>query len=421
MAQPAPSTLRLSSRVARLKPPATLAIMAKAKSMAREGIEVISFGLGEPDFDTPTQIRQAAIEALSAGQTHYMPTIGDPETRSVIAGKLARENGIPDLGPANIAISVGAKHSLYLVAQCLLGEEGSANEVLMPVPAWVSYPPIVELAGGKVVELPTTVDSNFKITPEQLRRAITPRSRILLLNSPNNPCGTMYSPEELRALAAAVADAAATTAPQLVIVTDEIYEKITYGGIPHFSIGSISAVAHRTVTINGLSKAYAMTGWRIGYTAAPGEFGRMLIQGIDALQGQMTSCITSFLYPAIRTALRECAADHERFRDEFARRASVIYDLVRQIPGLNCPRPTGAFYLFPDVSAHFGKRSAGGRAVTESVSFAEALLEEAHVAVVPGAEFGGVGNNHIRISFACSEGEIRTGMDRLARFVGALK
>jgi aspartate aminotransferase len=416
-----PQPLQLSSRVVRLRPPATLAIMAKAKAMAKEGTNVLSFGLGEPDFDTPEPIRRAAAEALAGGQTHYMPTIGDPETRGVIAEKLMRENGLPEMSAANVAISAGAKHSLYLVAQCLLGDKDQPNEALIPVPAWVSYPPIVELAGGKVVELPTSVDSSFKISPEQLRRAISPRSRLLLLNSPNNPCGTMYSPEELRAIAAVVADAAATIAPGLVIVTDEIYEKITYGGIPHFSIGSVPAVAHRTVTINGLSKAFAMTGWRVGYAAAPGDFGRKLIAGIDALQGQMTSCITSFVYPAIRTALKECTGESERFRDEFARRASLIYDLVRRIPGMICPRPTGAFYLFPDISAHFGKKSAGGKAVTDSVSFAAALLEEEHIAVVPGAEFGGVGNNHIRISFAASEKDIRTGMDRLARFVGSLR
>lgn len=419
MAQPTP--LRLSARVARLKPPATLAIMAKAKAMARQGIEVLSFGLGEPDFDTPEPIRRAAAQALAAGQTHYMPTIGDPETRTVIAEKLMRENGLPEMTASHVAISAGAKHSLYLVAQCLLGDPEQPNEVLLPVPAWVSYPPIVELAGGRVMELPTTVETAFKITPEQLRRAITPRSRMLLLNSPNNPCGTMYTPDELRAIAGVVADAAASTAPGLVIVTDEIYEKIIYGGVSHLSIGSIPSVAQRTVTINGLSKAFAMTGWRIGYAAAPGEFGACLIRGIDALQGQMTSCITSFLYPAIRVALRECAADSSRFRDEFARRASLIFDLVRQVPGIKCPQPTGAFYLFPDVSAHFGKRTSGGRSVTDSVSFAEALLDEMHIAVVPGAEFGGVGNNHIRISFACSEAAIRTGMDRLAHFVASLR
>jgi aspartate aminotransferase len=416
----------LSARATALKVPATFAIMSKAKALARQGAPVISFGLGEPDFDTPEKIRQAAVEALAAGQTHYMPTIGDPETRAVIADKLTRENSIPGLTESHVAISAGAKHSLYLVCQCLLGEdersaEPAANEVLLPVPTWVSYGPISQLAGGRVVELSTTAQSGFKITPGQLKAAITPRSRILFLNSPSNPCGTMYTPDELRALAAIVADAAATIAPDLVIVTDEIYEKIVYGGIPHTSIGSVPSVAQRTVTINGLSKAFAMTGWRVGYAAAPGEFGSRLIKAIDALQSQMTSCITSFLFPAIRVALRECAGETEQFRRRFAERAELMYSRIQQIPGISCLRPTGAFYAFPDVSSHFGKRSHGGAPIGSALDFAGALLSEHHVATVPGEEFGGVGRNHIRFSFACSEHEIDQGMTRFAHFVAGLK
>jgi aspartate aminotransferase len=408
----------LSDRALALRAPATLAIMAKAKSLTRQGVDVISFALGEPDFDTPEPIRRAAAKALESGQTHYLPTLGDPETRAVIAGKLTHENGIPGLTGDHVAISAGAKHSLYLVCHALLG--GGPSEVLLPVPAWVSYGPISELAGGRVVELPTEAARGFKITPEQLRQAITPRTRMLMLNTPSNPCGTMYTPDELRALARVVADAARTTAPQIVVVVDEIYEKIVYGGIEHFSIGSLSELAERTVTINGMSKAFAMTGWRVGYAAASGDFGLRLIKGIDALQGQMTSCITSFLYPAIRVALQDCADYPRQFAAEFARRAKLIDERARAIPGMVAPTPTGAFYLFPDVSAWFGRTSAGGKRLTTSIDVASALLEEAHIAVVPGEEFGGPGNRHIRLSFACSQEQINKGMDRIAKFVAGL-
>lgn len=420
-----PTTLPgLSRRVCSLRASSTVAVADRAKAMRREGIDVLSFAAGEPDFDTPERIKRAAIEALNAGQTHYMPTTGDPETRAVVADALMRRNGLPDLTPDHVAISVGGKHSLFLSLHCLLdppqpGDEPA--EALLPVPAWVSYDPIVRLAGGKVVELPTSVASDFKITPEQLRAAITPRSRVLILNSPSNPCGTMYSPAELRALAAVVAEAAATTAPNLVIVTDEIYERIVYGEHEHLSIGSVPGVAPRTVTLNGLSKAYAMTGWRIGYAAAGGEFGLSLMKAIGRLQGQMTTNITSFLYPAIRVALTECDDDVARMRSAFAERARLAHGLIREIPGMPCPTPTGAFYLFPSVSAHFGKTTPGGKRIESALDFAEALLNGSHVAVVPGEDFGGCGREHVRISFACGEDQIRKGMARLAEFVESLR
>jgi aspartate aminotransferase len=244
---------------------------------------------------------------------------------------------------------------------------------------------------------------------------------MLILNSPSNPCGTMYTPDELRAIAAVVAEAAATIAPELVIVTDEIYEKIVFGGVPHFSIGSVPSVADRTVTINGMSKAFAMTGWRVGYAAAPGEFGTKLIKAIDALQGQMTSCITSFVYPAIRAALTSCADDVERFRCAFERRAKVIFERGAGHPGHLMRAADGSVLFVSDVSAHFGKTSPQGVRVASSIEFGTALLNEAHIATVPGGEFGGCGGNHIRISFACSEEQIERGMERLTKFVASLK
>jgi len=417
------TSLRIAERVQTLKPSVTVAFMNRAKAMQRQGLDVLSFAAGEPDFDTPVQVKRAAEKALDSGMTKYMPTLGDPETRAAIAAKLIKENGIPT-SPDHIAISAGGKHALFVACHCLLDPPKPGeppDEVLLPVPAWVSYAPVAELAGGKVVELPTNPAGDFKITPDQLRKAITPRSRLFIINSPCNPCGTMYTPDELRALAAVVAQAAESTAPGLMVLSDELYEKITYGGIPHFSIGSVPEIAERTITINGLSKAYAMTGWRIGYAACSGAFGRKFIDAMATMQGQMTTNITSFTYPAIRTALADTADDVERMRAAFASRAKVIYARISLIKGIKCPRPTGAFYLFPDISSYFGKVTPAGRPINSALEFAEALLEEAHVAFVPGEDFGGCGKNHVRISFACSEEQINKGMDRLERFLTALK
>ncbi|HED54452.1 MAG TPA: pyridoxal phosphate-dependent aminotransferase [Phycisphaerales bacterium] len=407
----------LSTRAQAVRPSATLAVAQKARTMRARGVDVLSFAAGEPDFVTPEPIREATIRALNEGLTHYAPTLGTPEARAAVAEKLTSENMIPGLGLEHVAIGVGGKHCLYLAMQALLDP---GEEVLLPVPSWVSYAPQVQLAGGTVVPMPTTGETGFKVSPEQLRSAISPRSRIFLINSPSNPCGTMYSPEELRALAEVVAEAAASMAPRLVIVSDEIYEKILYGGRTHLSIGSINAVAQRTVTINGLSKAYAMTGWRVGYSACPGDWGRELIAAIGRLQSQMTSGIPTFIMPAIRVALESCDAEVQRMADAFARRAELIERRLRQIPGMRFPSPEGAFYVFPDVSDFFGKKDQSGHEIASAIDFADALLTEQAMAVVPGDDFGGCGENHIRISFACSEDQINAGMDRFAEFIGSL-
>lgn len=413
----------LARRVTGLKPSVTVAFMNRAMSMRASGKDVLSFAAGEPDFDTPGVVKQAAIGALNAGQTKYMPTLGTPDARSAIAEKLVKENGIAGLTGEHVGISAGGKHALYGLMQCLFDEARAgeeARELLLPVPAWVSYAPLAQLAGAKVVEIPTTPEGGFKVTPEQLKGAITARSRALVLNSPSNPTGAMYSEVELRALAKVLADASAV-APELVVITDEIYEKIIYGGVPHFSIGSVEEVAERTVTVNGLSKAFAMTGWRIGYCACPGEFGLRLMKGLSTIQGQMTTNITSFCYPAIRAALTQCAEDVERMRTAFAGRAGLITQRLKAIRGLDVPTPAGAFYAFPDISDLFGRISPGGLAIGSSLDLANALLEEALVAVVPGEDFGGCAGNHIRISFACSEEQINKGMDRLEKFVASLR
>ena len=418
--------LHVSRRVSSLKPSVTVSFTNRAKQLRDAGEDVLIFAAGEPDFDTPEPIKEAAIKALRAGQTKYMPTLGDMATRNAVAKKLTDENQIPGLTGEHIAIGAGGKHVLFTALHCLFdtAEAGQApGELLLPTPAWVSYAPIAELAGGKVVEIPGPAANDFKITPDQLRSAITPRSRCLILNSPSNPCGTMYAEAELRALAAVVAEAARTTAPDLVVLTDEIYEKIVYGGIPHFSIGSVPEIAERTLTINGLSKAFAMTGWRIGYAAMPGDFGKRFINAMGTLQGQMTTNITSFCYPAIREALTNPAVgvDVERMREAFARRATLIEGRMAEIPGVRCPKPTGAFYVFPDVSGLFGRKSPAGTPIGSAADLAEALLKEAKVAFVPGEDFGGCGGNHVRISFACSEATINAGMDRFAGFVAGMK
>lgn len=417
--------MHVSRRAASLRPSSTLAVAAKARVLKSRGVSVLSFAAGEPDFETPRLIKQAAIEAITSGQTRYPPVPGDDATRRVIAEKLARENGIPGVTPEHVVVSSGGKHSLYQVFQALIdparpGEPDA--EVLLPVPAWVSYAPQAELAGARVVELPTSAATDYKITPAQLRGAITARSRALVLNSPSNPCGTMYTPDELRALGAVVADAARSIAPDLVVVSDEIYEKIIFGGIPHFSIGSIPEIAERVITVNGLSKSYAMTGWRVGYAAGSGAFGLKIADALCKLQGQSTTGIPTFILPAIRAALTQCGDECERMREAFGRRAELTWSLVSKIPGLVTARPTGAFYVFPDVSAHFGKRhpKAPERTIRSAAEFAEALLEVEHVAVVPGEDFGTGGEKCIRLTFACGEEQIREGLERVHRFVSEL-
>lgn len=409
--------MQLSPRVSSLRPSATLGVNARAKELKSKGVDVITFAAGEPDFDTPDPIKRAVTEALARGETKYAPVPGDPETRKLIAEKLTRENAIPNCTADHVVISSGGKQSLYNLFQCLVGP---GDEVVIPTPAWVSFGPQVELAGGKVVEVPAAAATDFKITPAQLKAAITPRSKVMIINSPSNPCGTMYSPDELRALAGVVEDAARTIAPNLVVISDEMYEKIIFGGMAHFSMGSIASLAERVVTCNALSKTYAMTGWRVGYCAGSGEFGLKLSKALQALQGHSTTSIPTFIFPAVRVALTQCAGDVERMCKAFAQRAALTYDLVSKVPGLVCPRPTGAFYVFPDVSAHFGRTTRGGKRINSALEFAAALLDEQHVAVVPGEDFGKGGEKCIRITFACGEEQIRRGVQRIGEFVKAL-
>ncbi len=397
----------LTTRVQNIKPSSTLAVSARARAMKAEGLPVISFGLGEPDFETPQNIKQAAIDALLAGDTHYSPVPGSPAARQAIAQKLLQENNI-DCTSDDILITCGAKHALYIAFHALVQP---GDEVILPTPCWVSYRPMVELAGGTVIEVPGAVENNFIITPEQLAAAINERTRVVLINSPSNPCGTMMTPDQLKEIAAVIAPH-----PNITIIADEIYEKIIYGGIKHFSLGSLPEIANRVITINGLSKAYAMTGWRVGYACAPGGTAKALA----SLQGQMNSHITSFNYPAVVEALTNGAEEVEKMRKVFAQRAEIAYELISTLPEVICPKPTSAFYVFPDISAYFGKTTPTGKTINTATSFAATLLEEAQVAVVPGEDFGQCAKGNIRLSFACSEKNIREGCARIKKWLQTL-
>ncbi|MSR19135.1 MAG: pyridoxal phosphate-dependent aminotransferase [Phycisphaerales bacterium] len=409
--------VQIASRIESMKESATLAVSAKAAALKAKGVDVISFGVGEPDFDTPQNIKRVAIEALLAGKTKYPPTAGDKPAREAVAHKLRLENGIA-CRAEDVTITVGAKHAIYLALQTMI-DPGRGQEVLLPTPAWVSYKPLIELAGATCVEVPGSIDNQFHITPDQLARAITPRTVAIILNSPSNPCGTVYTAAALRELADVLSRNSRVT-----IISDEIYEKLIYPeiepGLTHWSPGSDPRLAERTITINGMSKAYAMTGWRLGYLAAPGQSGAFAREVIK-LQGQMTNSVTSFCLPAIVEALTNGAAEVESMRNVFMTRARLVFQHLAAIPRLRTVAPTGAFYAFPDVSACLGCTTPAGRRIGSAQDFAEAILDEEAVALVPGEDFGECARTHVRISFACSEKQITDGVARLSRFCAALR
>ena len=393
--------MELSDRAKSIPPSITLAISEKVKELKAAGKDVIAFGAGEPDFDTPGKITDAAIEALTSGVTHYMPSSGTPEAREAIANKLRTENNI-ECTEANISINAGAKMSINLALMSIL-DPGKNQEVVVPTPAWVSYKPMIELAGGTMIEVSTTVETGFKCTPEEIEAAITQNTKAIMLNTPSNPCGTMYTPEELKAIAKML-----ERHPDIYILSDEIYDKLIYSDIEHFSLGSIPEIAHQVITINGLSKTYAMTGWRVGYACAPENVAKAM----NTLQSQINTSITSFCYATIPVALG-MKDEVEEMRQVFAKRAAIMFELIQKWPDVECAEPTGAFYAFPKISHYFGKTTVAGTTITDSVSFVEALLDETMVAVVPGTDFGGCGPDHIRLSFACSEDQIKIGVTKI--------
>lgn len=393
------TTLSLSRRTALLKPSPTLGITAKAQAMKAEGIDVIAFAVGEPDFNTPEPIIEAAIQALHEGFTKYTPSAGTPKLKEAIAGKLLRENGLA-YKPEQVVVSCGAKHSVYNTMQVLVDP---GDEVILIAPYWMTYADQIRLAGGVPVVISTTGESGFVPTYDQLKEAISPRTKAILINSPSNPTGGILPRETLKEIAALA------IRHDFWIVADEIYEHLIYGGAKVPSIAGLSnEVFERTITINGCSKSYAMTGWRIGYAAAP----LPVAKAMSNLQDQVTSNPTSFAQRGAIAAFSLDPSVVEKMRAEFEARRDLIVGLIRQIPGLTIPEPKGAFYAFPNVSAYLG----GSLATDEDL--ATYLLTEAKVATVPGSVFEGPG--HLRMSYATSREDIEKGMARIADALGRL-
>ncbi|MDI9570257.1 MAG: pyridoxal phosphate-dependent aminotransferase [Pseudomonadota bacterium] len=396
--------MKFAKRIQSIKPSPTLAITMKANALRAQGRDIIGFGAGEPDFDTPENIKAAAVRAIADGFTKYTPVGGIDELKDAIAAKMEGDHGL-NYNRSQIVVSCGAKHSLYNLIQVLC-EEG--DEVIVPAPYWVSYVDIVVLAGATPVIVPTEEAAGFKLTPELLRGAVTDRTRVLILNSPANPTGAAYRREELAALAAVLASR------EITVISDDIYEKILYDGFEFFSIAAVSEeMKDRTVIVNGVSKAYAMTGWRIGYAAGPAP----IVAAVTKLQSQNTSNPASIAQKAAVEALTGSQEAVRTMVEAFRERRDLIVSALNEIPGLACPSPQGAFYVFPNVAEFFG-RSFQGKIIADSTSLAAYLLDEADVAVVPGADFGA--DKHLRLSYATSRELIETGVARIAAALGRL-
>lgn len=394
----------ISQRVKSLAPSATLAMSQKSAELKARGVDMINMSVGEPDFDTPHHIKEAAKKAIDDNFSRYTPVPGYLSLRQAVAKKLAEENGL-SFAPEQIVVSTGAKQALCNV---ILATINPGDEVVIPIPAWVSYMEMVKLAEGKAVLVPASIEQNFKITPEQLRAAITPATRMLMLCSPSNPTGSVYSRAELQALVDVLVDY-----PDILILADEIYEHINFTG-EFTSMASFPEIAPRTVIINGVSKAYAMTGWRIGYCAGP----LWVAKACTKLQGQYTSNTSSIAQKAAEAAYngpQDCVAEMNK---AFERRRDLVVELASQIPGLKVNRPSGAFYLFPEVSAYFGKQY-DGRLINDDTDLAMYLLEVAHVATVSGTAFAMPG--YIRLSYATSDDNIREAFRRIAAALALLK
>ncbi|MHC4366664.1 MAG: pyridoxal phosphate-dependent aminotransferase [Planctomycetota bacterium] len=394
--------MKISKRAQDVPASATIAVTSRAQELKAQGVDVVGFGAGAPDFDTPDYIKDAAIKALKAGHTKYTAAAGIIELRTAIAEKLKKENGL-EYGPQQIIVNIGGKHSVYEAMQAALDP---GDEVIMPTPYWVTYPEAIKLAGAtpKVVE--TDKSTGYKITPAQLKDAITNKTAMLLINSPNNPGGFTYTPEELKALAEVL------EGTKVAVLSDEIYEKLIYGDTRFVSFASLSEDAYnRTITLNGFSKAFSMTGWRLGYAGGPLE----MIKAMGRLQSHMTSNPVTFCQYAAIEAMGEPADEAiETMRAEFERRGKYMTERLNGIDGVECAESTGAFYCFPDVSSHYG-RNINGAKIDGSMDFAKALLEQANVALVPGLPFGC--DRNVRLSFACSLEQITKGLDRLQEWL----
>jgi aspartate aminotransferase len=384
--------MKLAARVGEVKPSITLAIAAKAKAMKAEGIEVCNFSAGEPDFDTPEHIKAAAKLALDQGKTRYGPAAGEPKLREAIARKLKRENAL-EYKAENVIVTNGGKQGLFNLMLALI-EPG--DEVIIPAPYWLSYPEMVKLAGGVAVIFQTDASTSYKITPDQLSGAITPNTKLFVLNSPANPTGVVYTPTEIKALAEVVVER------DILVVSDEIYEKILYDGAKHLSIGSLGTeIFERTIISSGFAKAYSMTGWRLGYLAGEAS----LIKAVSTIQGHSTSNVCTFAQYGAIAALESPQDCVEKMRQAFAERRQVMLERLNAIPGMTCAPPDGAFYMFVNIS----------KTGLTSLEFCDALLETQQVATIPGIAFGA--DDHIRLSYATDMTSIEKGMDRLDKFV----
>ncbi|MCM1491427.1 MAG: pyridoxal phosphate-dependent aminotransferase [Muribaculum sp.] len=390
--------IRISDRINAMAQSATMAMTQKSAELRAQGVDVITMSVGEPDFNTPDFVKEAAKKAIDENYSKYSPAAGYLSTREAIADKLERENGLK-YTPAQIVVGNGAKQEL---CNAVLSLVNPGDEVIIPMPAWVSYVEMVRLAEGKVVEIWAGVEQDFKITPTQLENAITDRSRMIILNNPSNPTGSVYSEEELKALAAVLAKH-----PEIVILADDIYEHINFLPGRVHSIAECPEVFCQTVVINGVSKAYAMTGWRIGYLAAPIEVAK----AVGKLQGQYTSGPSSIAQKAAEAALNGPQDFRFDMRKAFERRRDLIVELAKEIPGWIVNRPEGAFYLFPEVSAYIGMTTLDGKLIETSGDYTMYLLEEAHVACVDGAAFGAPG--YMRLSYATADDTIREAMRRI--------
>ncbi len=402
---PLGGTMTISRRAQGIKPSPTLAITAKAKGMKAEGIDVIGFGAGEPDFDTPNHIKRAAIKALDNGFTKYTAAGGIDELKDAVIAKFKRDNGL-DYNRTQILISCGGKHSLYNLAQVIFD---TGDEVIIPSPYWVSYPPIVTLADALPVILETTEESGFKMDLNTLKRTITKRTKALVLNSPCNPTGTTYTEDELKEIADIILEKG------IYVISDEIYEKIVYDGFQYVSIASLNKeIKERTIIVHGVSKTYSMTGWRIGFAAGPSS----IIEAMNKVQGQSTSNPTSISQKASQEALNGPQDVVEAMVGEFQKRRNYLIDRLNSLEGVSCVKPPGAFYAFPNFSPFLGKFFRG-KPIRDSMELADYLLNVARVAVIPGAAFGAEGFE--RLSFATSMENIEIGTERIEKALRELE
>ncbi|MCK4287703.1 MAG: pyridoxal phosphate-dependent aminotransferase [Bacteroidales bacterium] len=397
----------LSDRVNNLSESATLEMTRLSKNLKAEGHDVITLSIGEPDFNTPEHIKEAAKKAINDNHTHYTPVSGFPELRKAIAGKLKRDCNL-DYEPDQIVVSNGAKQSIANVILCIVNP---VNEVIVPSPYWVSYPEIVKLAEGKMVEIPTTIETDFKVTPEQVEKAITEKTKAFIFSSPCNPTGSVYSKDELKAIAEVI-----SKHKNIFIISDEIYEYINFKGT-HESIAQFDFIKDQVIIVNGVSKGYAMTGWRIGYIAAP----KFIAKACDTLQGQYTSGASSISQLAALKAIDTNPSDSEDLKkmlNAFNERRNLILKLLKEIPGIKANIPDGAFYVFPDISDYFGK-SDGEKTINNSKDFCMYILEKVYVALVPGGAFGNP--DCVRISYATSKEQIIEAISRIKKALAELK